>query len=360
MLELKDLLQEGEVIANYHICSESFVRRSAITTKGNSDIQGALEDTLRRILENGISEDVYRIMGAYVPSETELDELEEVGEYTPLDLGYVLPSLIDYWKESEVKMEQFTEKANAEIKKVKDYITKNKGMFECMNLKLHDASYYEFDEMEKDFPLCYGEKDGISYFNLFCERSYDDFNDWCKEQKIDFDKMRKPLGRTSWFWLTDLVEEYRNEIDWGATMQRIIEQTCDIEFYAEIGEDGFIHEENIDYASYDFFAEDEVKEIISKDVDYIAKNLWAEFQKEIEDVAKVYEYIKKFKENQVECFKDYISGFEEVKVAEKEREEAYEKERLEIIGKMPTEIQPIMVRWVQNKDDLNVILKYIK
>ena len=99
MIELKDLLEDGEVIVEYHLHNE-YWSRNCITEKGNTDISSALEMTLHRILESGgTEEDVKRIMGAEVPSEEELKELEIFNEFIWIDLGYVLPGLIDMWEE---------------------------------------------------------------------------------------------------------------------------------------------------------------------------------------------------------------------------------------------------------------------
>lgn len=99
MIELKDLLEEDEAIVEFHMCHEYWTR-NAITQKGSTDILGALEMTLHRILEAGGSEnDVQTIMGAKIPIEEERKELEELDEYIEIDLGYVLPGLIDMWKE---------------------------------------------------------------------------------------------------------------------------------------------------------------------------------------------------------------------------------------------------------------------
>lgn len=99
MIELKDLLEEDEAIVEFHMCHEYWIR-NAITQKGSTDILGALEMTLHRILEAGGSEnDMQTIMGAKIPIEEERKELEEFDEYIEIDLGYVLPGLIDMWKE---------------------------------------------------------------------------------------------------------------------------------------------------------------------------------------------------------------------------------------------------------------------
>ena len=102
MIELKDLLEEEEVIIEYHLHNE-YWSRNCIAEKGNTDCSGALEMTLHRILEaGGTEDDVKRIMGAEIPTEDELRELEEFDEFSWIDLGYVLPGLIDLWEESEV------------------------------------------------------------------------------------------------------------------------------------------------------------------------------------------------------------------------------------------------------------------
>ena len=101
MIELKDLLEEGEVIVEYHLHNE-YWSRNCITEKGSTDCSGALEMTLHRILEAGGTEnDVYRIMGAKIPTDEELKDLEEFDEFVWIDLGYVLPGLIDMWEEKQ-------------------------------------------------------------------------------------------------------------------------------------------------------------------------------------------------------------------------------------------------------------------
>lgn len=97
MMNLSELVQEGEIIATYYIHSE-YVTRNALIPEGSTDISGALEMTLHRILDaGGTEDDVYRIMGAIIPDEMRRTELEEFGEFSEIDLGYVLPGLIMSW-----------------------------------------------------------------------------------------------------------------------------------------------------------------------------------------------------------------------------------------------------------------------
>ena len=94
MIELENLLEDDEVIVRYHLHNE-YWSRNCIIEKGSDDISGALEMTLHRILEAGGTEkDVYRIMGAKIPTDEERAELEE---FVDIDLEYVLPGLIDMW-----------------------------------------------------------------------------------------------------------------------------------------------------------------------------------------------------------------------------------------------------------------------
>ena len=93
---LKDLLQDGEVIANYGTTG-SYSTFNCIISEESDDIAGALEDTLHRIIESGNEDELYSIMGAFIPTEEEIQELEEFDEYVSIDLGYVLGGLITIW-----------------------------------------------------------------------------------------------------------------------------------------------------------------------------------------------------------------------------------------------------------------------
>ena len=93
---LKELLQDGEVVATYEI-SGSYSSYNCIISEESDDIAGALEDTLHRVIESGNEDELYYIMGAFIPTEEEMQELEEFDEYVSIDLGYVLGGLITVW-----------------------------------------------------------------------------------------------------------------------------------------------------------------------------------------------------------------------------------------------------------------------
>ena len=49
-----------------------------------------------------------------------------------------------------VEIKELVVKTNEQCERIKDYITENEGMFDSMDLKLHDASFYEYRDMEKE------------------------------------------------------------------------------------------------------------------------------------------------------------------------------------------------------------------
>lgn len=106
---LKDLVSDGEVLAEYAI-SGSYVPYHCIIKRGSTDIAGALEDTLHRILDaDGSKEDVFEILGAKIPSEEEWRELQEFDEFIEIDLGYVIPGLIMFFHEEDEEVKYYEE-----------------------------------------------------------------------------------------------------------------------------------------------------------------------------------------------------------------------------------------------------------
>lgn len=187
--------------------------------------------------------------------------------------------------------EKLLEKANAELKKVVDFINENDEMFDMMDLKLHDISYYCWKDMEKDFPLTYAENKNIFYD--FCDYAYEWFKMWCEDNYIDFDGMIEHVGRTSKFYLHKWHDK---NIDY--MLYTIIEKIglWYATSYFNI-EDGVIIS-----TDYEDFADETLESL-----EYIAEEFYDDFMKATEDMVKVYDYIKDFKDSQVEYFKEYCN-----------------------------------------------------
>lgn len=218
------------------------------------------------------------------------------------------------------------EEANKVLKKLKDYIEEHNDMFGYMDLKLHDVSFYCYRDLENDFPLVV-ERGGDNIFYDFCEESYNDFtNCWCDYEGIDFEKMRRFLGRTSKFYLT----EWDNDDTIDTIVQQIIDKYANC--YASCYSDIYIDFNCQYFIDTDCIIDEDAKDNIEEDLNFIIEDLWKDFYSDIEDVEKVYKYITDFKENQVEYFKEWLQNlndyFEEEVEAEK-KHEADVKETLE-------------------------------
>ena len=193
-------------------------------------------------------------------------------------------------------MNELLVKANEEVKKVADYLKENEDMLDMMDLKLHDASFYDY---EKEFPLCYKDDEentsGYNSFYYFCEDNYNMFVEDLKENfNIDFEKMRKQVGRTSKFYLADWIETTHCELN--------VENTIDTLLY-DYGMADCVEFNNneivvrLSHSIEDEEVQDELKAIIG---------FYDWFIEEIKDIKIVYDMIKNFKDNQVEYFKNYL------------------------------------------------------
>nr|WP_076777778.1 hypothetical protein [Lachnoclostridium phocaeense] len=102
-IHLSDMLEEDETLVDYTI-SSCYATYHCIMQRNGTDLGGALEDTLHRIIDmDGDAEDIQRIMGAVIPEIPKKAE-EDAGEawlketypdgYLDLDLGYIIPGCI--------------------------------------------------------------------------------------------------------------------------------------------------------------------------------------------------------------------------------------------------------------------------
>ena len=259
-----------------------------------------------------------------------------------------------------VEIKELVVKANEQCKRIRKYIEENEGMFDSMNLKLHDASFYEYSDMKNDFPLCYAENErwtSDSYFCRFCDSTYSQFTEWCKEEGIDFNKMCHRIGRTSRFYLyeKDLIQWEHGRINWALTMYEIYGQ-LGYSNMLEFDKEGNVDEKESLKYNEDYYTKKEWKVELKPELTYIIDEMYDDFIKEIEDVKKVYTYIRDTKDNQVAYFKEYLKWNEADLQDEKDKENVEKAKRNEIIEKMPERIHGIMKRSALDNEDLNVVL----
>jgi hypothetical protein len=95
------LKDEDESVMYYGLTSDTR-KFFCIAPNESDDIGAALENTLHRLLDAGYDkDDIYRIMGAYIPDPEEYPSLEEFHEYVDIDLGYILPGMIICYMQEE-------------------------------------------------------------------------------------------------------------------------------------------------------------------------------------------------------------------------------------------------------------------
>lgn len=219
---------------------------------------------------------------------------------------------------SEIRERVFAklcDKADVELEAIVSYFKENEAAFQMMDMKLHDAFYYECRGMEEDFPVVARamEEKSLVYsgefspFHDFCDMEYENFKEWCKEQSIDFDALRHQVGRTSSFYLHDegnLVCLKRR--DYSINVSETLALLTD-----EFGHQGFDLQFNEDGSIDRYYATEDYTNS-SNNVEYIASGAFSlEVKKHFEDALKVHGYLKELKDNQVESFKSYLEGLTE-------------------------------------------------
>ena len=161
------------------------------------------------------------------------------------------------------------------------------------DLKLHDVSYYIGEKL--------GEIEGLSneeynelychIFNLFCEDNYNIF----EEDEKNYNIKRVYLGHTSKFYIESNYHEiidsyyypsnYREEYDLKEKKSMLLDEFL----FIQLG-----------------IYEDCIEEYYNTKEDFIYMlDEYEDFLDTIEEIYEGYEYIRDFKENQVDIFKDW-------------------------------------------------------
>ena len=206
--------------------------------------------------------------------------------------------------------------ANKSLQEVIQYIESVEECFQAMDLKLHSLNWAMFTD--KHF-----EKYDSNYlgnmFNLFCEDNYNWFCEWEKEEGID-SSIRKYVGRTSTFYLDSKDIFDRGKFCLYDTLVSMIERNLDYYNVYWVGCIPCNHKETqIDYTALQKYLNGCGKDWLGEEINYTKESLeyissgqlLKDIKKALEDSVKEYSYIKNFKENSVEYFKEFLEANEE-------------------------------------------------
>lgn len=208
--------------------------------------------------------------------------------------------------------------ANKEIEKVKAMLEEKAEVFATRNLKLYDVAFNE--DLQEEFGLSDDQYSEAFYW--FCNDSYSNFEEWMLEERID-NRVMQYIGRSSSFNLipmNDIIQLDRyGDIDFENTIYQYI--LIDIGHGSSIGSvldaDGLISLEEIrkllSSLGNEFYCltVEEACPILKDALEYLTDNIVKMFEYSLEDVEKVHGYLKDFKENQVEYFREYLEFYAE-------------------------------------------------
>lgn len=190
------------------------------------------------------------------------------------------------------EIKELVAKANEQCKRIKDYIAENEGMFDSMDLKLHDASFYEYRNMEKSSHFAMQIMKNVVKIHTFIDFVIQHMtsSQIGVLKKIDFRAMCHHIGRTSSFYLydKDLVQRENGRINWSWTMYNIFNELGYSNYYQllEFDNEGNVDEEESFKCNEDYYTREEWIEELKPALQYIVDDMYDDFIREIEDVKR--------------------------------------------------------------------------
>ena len=166
---------------------------------------------------------------------------------------------------------------------------------EYMDLKLHDCASIDSIEIKKDGLSITVNNVYETFFDIFCEESYQQFLEDCRiERGIDFNELRDYVGRTSKFYLGNLHDN-----DYISILQ---EYSYDFNASSfEVKYDNVTGKYIIKFTDDDNIEESVVAEMLQ-----VSKSIYNDINNALVDIISVYQFIDDFKNKQVELYKNFI------------------------------------------------------
>lgn len=170
-----------------------------------------------------------------------------------------------------------------------------------MDLKLHYASTENVDFEHYDAKITFDNEVQSRWFYTFCDDMYEQFlNDLMTVKGIDFKELRDKIGTTSSFYLGKLHNNEKDKYCCALT-------EASYEFATYYGNELIFSEnENGIYLTIsDDIADERIEEAVN-DMLEMTEVIYSDLKDKLDEIIYVYDYIKDFKDNQVEYFKDYV------------------------------------------------------
>lgn len=170
-----------------------------------------------------------------------------------------------------------------------------------MDLKLHYACTENVDFEHYDAKITFDNEVQRRWFYTFCDDMLEQFVDNLMIVKgIVFSELKDTVGRTSSFYLGKL---HNNEKDkYCCALAK-----ASYEFSTYYGDElTFSENENGIYLTIsDDIADERIEETVN-DMLEMTETIYSDLKNKLDDIIYAYDYIKDFKDNQVEYFKDYV------------------------------------------------------
>lgn len=168
-----------------------------------------------------------------------------------------------------------------------------------MDLKLHYACTENVDFEHYDAKITFDSEVQSRWFYTFCDDMFEQFlNDLMTVKGIDFNELKDNIGRTSSFYLGKLHNTEKDKYCCALTEASYEFNITNLEFNED--ENG-IHFIDNDLSGYGEDIEDTVNGMLA-----LAETMYDDLKDKLDEIIYVYDYIKDFKDNQVEYFKDYV------------------------------------------------------
>lgn len=168
-----------------------------------------------------------------------------------------------------------------------------------MDLKLHYACTENVDFEHYDAKITFDNEVQSRWFYTFCDDMFEQFlNDLMTVKGIDFNELRDNVGRTSSFYLGKLHNTEKDKFSCALAEVSYEFNITNLEFNED--ENG-IHFIDNDLSGYEEDIEDTVNGMLA-----LAETMYDDLKDKLDEIIYVYDYIKNFKDNQYQYFKDYV------------------------------------------------------